>query len=256
MGNTAIKHFINGIESGPFTELKNGGSINDVIKKEGHEKDIFYCAVYQGYLDMCRTLSYSNKKHEKEKVFDGLEELSNEITKYFNGNRPTNKDDFDEKYESFLDAFSDSGITIGQKQKVINMTFKYLYCCNETRNEYKGYFKYCHMPLDSFTINWYNNTGDTGDDKITEKWSNINDIELYKKIVSNIRTRCNAEKVLMKEFDIWENEKLLDILLSLKSSVEGIEKSRFRSDFSVLNVETCEDFIERVKKDLGYKNNK
>lgn len=33
------------------------------------------------------------------------------------------------------------------------MTFKYLYCCHD-KHKYNDYFKYCHMPLDSFTLEW------------------------------------------------------------------------------------------------------
>jgi len=48
--------------------------------------------------------------------------------------------------------------TYGKAQKIVNMTFKYLYayCCvnpSEIKNE--KCFEFCHMPLDSFTLEWF-----------------------------------------------------------------------------------------------------
>lgn len=43
----------------------------------------------------------------------------------------------------------------GKAQKIVNMTFKYLYCLDGAdEDQYNNYFKYCHMPLDSYTLEW------------------------------------------------------------------------------------------------------
>ena len=34
------------------------------------------------------------------------------------------------------------------------MAFKYLYCC-EDATDYDNYFRYCHVPLDSVTLEWF-----------------------------------------------------------------------------------------------------
>ena len=44
--------------------------------------------------------------------------------------------------------------TYGKAQKIVNMSFKYLRCCGDADN-YRLHFQYCHMPLDSFTLEWF-----------------------------------------------------------------------------------------------------
>ena len=52
--------------------------------------------------------------------------------------------------------YEDSSVTYGKAQKVVNMTMKYLYCLKGAEQEqYKEKFQYCHMPLDSFMLEWF-----------------------------------------------------------------------------------------------------
>lgn len=47
----------------------------------------------------------------------------------------------------------------GQAQKIVNMAFKYMYCVWYGKKEYKEYLEkceVCHMPLDSFSLEWIN----------------------------------------------------------------------------------------------------
>lgn len=43
--------------------------------------------------------------------------------------------------------------TYGKAQKIINMTFKYLYCFDDAA-EYAERFEPCHMAIDSYILNW------------------------------------------------------------------------------------------------------
>lgn len=47
--------------------------------------------------------------------------------------------------------------TYGKAQKIINMSFKNLYalCAKKGIETVSEYFKYCHVPLDSFTLEWF-----------------------------------------------------------------------------------------------------
>lgn len=59
--------------------------------------------------------------------------------------------------QGFVDKLqTDYGIKIhfGKAQKLVNMTFKYLYC-TKASEKYAKKFKPCHMPLDTNTINWF-----------------------------------------------------------------------------------------------------
>ena len=60
--------------------------------------------------------------------------------------------------------------TYGRAQKIINMTFKYLYCCNYSQEIIQQRFQYCHMPLDSFTLEWFKREFKKNDSKI--EWPN------------------------------------------------------------------------------------
>lgn len=45
--------------------------------------------------------------------------------------------------------------TYGRAQKVLNMTFKYLYCTASYQAEVEKIVEYLHMTLDSYTLRWY-----------------------------------------------------------------------------------------------------
>ena len=53
------------------------------------------------------------------------------------------------------DAGKDSKqATFGKAQKIINMTFKYMYCFDDA-DQYCSKFEPCHMPLDSYILDWF-----------------------------------------------------------------------------------------------------
>ncbi len=117
------------------------------IKKDS----LFIKAVNLAYLDAARTFKGIKDKDEV------LEKLAKEIQKYFKENKTS---DFDTLHYTLCDKFIKNlrarGYTpsYGQAQKVVNMTFKYLYCC-EGAERYKNKFFNCHMALDSYTLNWF-----------------------------------------------------------------------------------------------------
>lgn len=49
------------------------------------------------------------------------------------------------------------GLHYGKAQKIVNMTFKNAYCLKGSRN-LDEYYKWCHMPLDSITLEWVGRT--------------------------------------------------------------------------------------------------
>lgn len=90
------------------------------------------------------------------------------------------------------DAFA----TYGYAQKFVSMSFKYMYCFDTAE---KVNFKYCKLPLDKYTINWYKTVGNVDiKNKFKEKkyaWSNIENRELYDDIQNDI------DDVLRKGYD-------------------------------------------------------
>ena len=119
-------------------------------------------AVKMAYNDAKRTMTGLGKKGNKkkaEKKEDALKDIAEAFNKYFKKRPPCDRDNFNNIHNNICQiwckAFPDDdplGV-FGKAQKIVNMTFKYLYCCSDADN-YKDYFNYCHMPLDSYTLEW------------------------------------------------------------------------------------------------------
>ena len=113
------------------------------------------------------------------------------------------------------------------------MSFKYLYCFEECD---KNNLRFCHLPLDKYTIKWYKKIGDKTNKNqlkaINYSWSNIDD-KLYKNIQNDIDTKlkscldyeinCKDPKQRIQlpqskievEFIVWKQEKLNELYKEL-----------------------------------------
>lgn len=107
-------------------ELKNG---------KWTEENKFEKAVCWGYRDASRTFAGIEKTSD-ESFWTELSKAI-KIKDFFTEKNVRNQQEFDEKHKEMCDAlrkcFVDEdvykGVTYGQAQKIINMTFKYLYAC-------------------------------------------------------------------------------------------------------------------------------
>ncbi|MGN1143457.1 MAG: hypothetical protein ACI4SU_02750, partial [Anaerovoracaceae bacterium] len=138
-------------------------------------------AVLQAYNDAKRTMhGIDSARREKAK-----NNIIKEMVDYFSMEKsgpPENAESFDKIHQSICLAwtkeFSGSSLgTYGKAQKIINMAFKYLYCYAYVDESLKVYFRFCHMPLDSFTLEWFKrnvakNLNDFKSDKLMP-WSKI-----------------------------------------------------------------------------------
>ncbi len=205
-------------------------------------EDDVLLAVKKAYIDMTpRTFSSGNEKKsiDAEKKEALLKMLANRICSYMkNGSS-----DFDtwhkETCELFLNGENgvlgligllkeakrdESQATFGKAQKIVNMTFKYLYCFDDAET-YINKFEPCHMPLDSYILDWVfswyacewkeRNGGKKltkgGEYKLTP-WSNLKYemaegeiIPQYKEIQDAIKKKLDNYGVirLEAEFLIW-----------------------------------------------------
>lgn len=88
---------------------------------------------------------------------EGEISLSARLLSYFE-DTPRSIDDFDswhhETCEYILSVLREkyAEVHYGKAQKILNMTFKNLYCTKFRSKE--KYFEHCHMPLDSYTLEW------------------------------------------------------------------------------------------------------
>lgn len=110
--------------------------------------------------------------------------------------------------------------TYGQSQKVVNMTFKYLYCLDgATSQPYDTYFDYCHVALDSNTLEWIWRNCGLDDNEKHDDWSKIQYDDRstkktstlgYKEIVDKYRKNKPASHPntpFQSEFIFWEEIK-------------------------------------------------
>lgn len=214
----SVYDFIRTIKKEPCCEYFT----SDKTKKVdwGDEK-VYKDALYQGYLDACRTIHWNTKAQPKGKVLlkrkkewdkkeenpmsEPLTEVAKELRNYFN-----NDEKFDEKYldwckhliNSYKGYLKDE-ITYGQAQKIINMAFKYLYCiCDkcEGREKYKKKFDKCHMPLDSFSLEWFKRMFREKD------FSNSDDyFENNKELMVNLFTKGKSKKLKANSIGSWSS---------------------------------------------------
>lgn len=168
------------------------------------------------------------------------------------------------------------GLKYGKAQKIVNMTFKNAYCLqhNEIKeDQFEKYFEYCHMPLDSITLEWFKRTQTwlkdyckNGHSKgscdflckyLPESWSNMKSDDsgnrygyetIQKKIrdylkeyaAENIATKYLKDYTpLQAEFFVWK-------YMQLELAAEGVYKQ-------LLSFEDL-DSTGRKKKEAEYRN--
>ncbi len=194
-----IKKFTKIINKGPFKCLNDKACSNPqsdyIVNSSGKKhKNIYACAVAQAWLDVCRSVKVNDSN--RSKIRNTQDKMANMLAKYFE-EKPKDRKAFDAWYDSTLsNATINTPLTVGQAQKIINMSFKYLMCCSDLRENKLAHFSWCHMPLDKYTLEWL------GLDGLV--WSKIKDRELYFVLADYARSKVGEENVLLKEFEIWQ----------------------------------------------------
>ena len=190
------------------------------------------------YLDFTpRTL----KGIKKDDVTDALDYLAKRTYRYFTGKEISQKE-FDKWHKGvctiFISKLPEKHRQWGKAQKILNMTMKYLFCLSDAGDgKYAEKFKCCHMPLDTYVINWFCDTiAERGTKtKIREiPWSNLkygdeNEKFSYMWFQSKIReyliNNCSNKKYrdesehpltpLEAEFYIWQEQKFISAYKSI-----------------------------------------
>ena len=207
--NQVIVDFVAAITRGPFKCLHDydGDSPKRYVEESNPDLgDAFDCAVYQAYLDMCRTVPGAGKGKRKKEIEKTRAIVAEALRDYLADKPKTKEEAFDGWYGSALFAAqAPAHLSVGQAQKLLNMAFKYLYCLEDFREEHQSHFACCHMPLDSYTLAWYKRECDSDYDG--EAWSAIDDTAKYYHIVETTRDKLKGKAVLEEEFFIWADEK-------------------------------------------------
>ncbi len=235
--NNLVDWFVKGIFFNKNTPSNYNG---EKFSMSPTNKEDVLLAVKKAYIDMTprtiKGLADAHKKDDFEEKFDDiLSELADSFVNYFKSDPPKNEKKFDEGHgkrcKNFLQNFNTllkdydiEKISYGKAKKIVNMTFKYIYCFDD--NIDFNYFKYCHMTLDRYTLKWFLEDVRVWLEKDNCKfaknkipaWSNLdkgdNDKELfsYLWIQTQIRKYLNKQDKYSKipfiaEFTIWNKYK-------------------------------------------------
>lgn len=222
---------------------------------------------------------------------DKRENLVSLLSQYFEEDMPASQDAFNDWHKKVCDSILSilkalyTEVHYGKAQKILNMTLKNLYCTPFGQSR-KEYFNFCHMPLDSYTLEWaYRNVysylrslDEPQKEKLTKErtpsWSNLhsesesNDVE-EKYYTYQFLTECIIQyfgaynkhfgqnlTVLQAEFVIWKDiqlelslENLYSQLLSSSSSpLSKKEKNKKTREFKAC---AKKDKIETVRNCLS-----
>ena len=183
--------------------MKANGKTLSVINKD----DVLGYAVYNAYRDMQpRTI----KGHIMSNSKPLRNDMAQKFVDYFKNTAPKSQADFDEFHRTTcLDFLGELNKCVpdpqefGKAQKFVNMTFKYLYCFDNAP-KYDDWFKFCHMPIDSYTLNWCFDNALYVKKDITN-WSGIKEGQYYH-LSDKIRVKLSGEAPLLVEFKIWPQE--------------------------------------------------
>lgn len=138
--------------------------LDDLVEKFKATADVtdLRSAITKAHADMAR-----RAKGHKDAIRDESVEW---LARYLETSSPfqiTDQGAFDEWHTTTCNAYCERmntfirengfsfAITYGRAQKVLNMTFKYLYCTGSYRAPVESIAPYLHMTLDGYTLKWY-----------------------------------------------------------------------------------------------------
>ena len=170
----------------------------------GNESDSVTAAAKRAYRDFCRTVNFTNKKSGHSEAIKDVVSVIREKLKIIPEIQSKESYDkwHDDLHKEIKDAFADATLTVGQIQKWINMTMKYLIVLDEKKVERVEPF--LHVPIDSIVLKKSKNP-DFFKEKETNKvlpWSQIDDYDQYMEFQKKIRIDHNEPPILW-EFKAW-----------------------------------------------------
>lgn len=172
----------------------------------GAWNSIYTAASERAYRDMCRTLrnirqSDANSTKLRSEVDTLLEQEICALLDRGIANQKQYNDWHEKLCLRIRKHYMDAGIdmTIGQAQKWVNMTMKYLFIADAPGTADAFYF--CHVPIDSYIIN-------AAEEQLSLKrpvlpWSKIDDYKEYAEYERQIRMRLGNVAPLEWEFKTW-----------------------------------------------------
>lgn len=169
----------------------------------GSWSSIYVAASERAYRDMCRPLRLEGTdsiglRDAVDRMLE--EEISGVLATGFSGQ---------EQYDAWhretclkiqkVYAENGIGMTVGQAQKWLNMTMKYLYVAGVPGTE--EVYRFCHVPIDSYIIHAAEKQ--LGMKRFDTPWSRIADYETYIGYQRLLREKIGSTEPLTWEFGTW-----------------------------------------------------
>ena len=165
------------------------------------ETDLIELAMTKAYRDLMRTIrTFASNENNAEIKKNARACIKEYVIEIINSD-DMNQEQFDRKHQeacnNLIKEFKDQYFTIGQAQKWINMTFKYLHLLEY--EDMEKVYEYCHIPIDSYMLNITNY-------EMSKPWSKLNDYSEYLEYQEWFRNKYNDQIPLDAEFYLWLEE--------------------------------------------------
>lgn len=210
----SVKAFEKTIVKLPFKNYIDSKNISD-------NKEFCRDALYQGYLDACRTFNGQKKIKQNDSI---LLKIAEDMQEYLFDKKA---ECFDKKHKEWCHHLKEfyKMKSYGQAQKIVNMSFKYMYCFFYRKEQCEvdlKKFNPCHMPLDYFSLEWLKRCLKAKGEKLDIKvdaWSKL-DLADYNECCRRIKELLEGTNFtpLQLDFYVWPK---MQIILSAETFMKN-----------------------------------
>lgn len=229
---------------------------NDMARRaQGHTNEVKKASVVWWYNQFTTNSPFSKKKMSDFDKWHG--EACSNFLKHMEKTKENN-----EKYPK------EFKMSLGRAQKILNMTFKYLYCKTTYMQQVENIRPFLHMTLDGYTLRWYKDKvvpscynlkkGDVSEwSKMNEKGKHeYNDIQ--NRIREYLKGKTNYEYAINTEVVDIDDEEAVDDTSEKKqkgklviSDKISIQKEPFFAEFIIWEGEIVRAKMESLFKGLN-----
>lgn len=173
----------------------------------GSNKDYINNCIDKAYLDFNRTLHGFSKVKNRDMLHTNARTYIKDkfIGLKSNIDRFNSQSIFDKWHEYFCfelksiyKEYGFNDFSIGQAQKWVNMTFKYIYIYGNKISGFEKVYEFCHIPIDNIILSKLPKYFHFG-----VRWSRINDYQDYLEFQKSIRDFIGDEIPLDYEFELF-----------------------------------------------------
>ncbi len=171
--------------------------------------------IKRAYRDFSRTLHEVGEHPNREELTRSAKKLLLEEFRNVKKIKFQNQEEFDTWHQSVCTDMQElykhygyDKLYIGQSQKWINMTYKYIFAYGaEQIDGYADIYQFCHVPIDNFVVNALKEKSNINPPKAITPWSRISDYQAYLNYQKLIAQTEPDVPLLDIEFYLWNLEK-------------------------------------------------